>query len=451
MKTKILLVLAVVMSLLGITEMKGQMDTLWSYPIQANYSPSAWTFSSDDSLIAIKMKNESSDTSKRPYILLLKTLTGDSVKAIRSIYQSDRDKILFTPDNKYILSFSSTYTTGFVNIIMWNVATGDSVRRITIDSITDLDTYNFYSALSLQFTPDGRYLLGNISKHFGDGSRAENYNHFVLWDTTNWQIAKQCKNYNQPDNMVISPRGNYYAFYQSNMLGNFMYISSLDSADTLITNFDLGTNKSTYWIFSENGKYLGVRCGRDSIFIWDMDTFSYFKSFYIQYIVNLAFAKDSLYLVTNAPYSPTQIWDVNSSNLIYGYQDTAHKSGRMMLSNSSDYILVSNFDKRYFYLYNSHFTPNPVIEPFDKHEQSIIYPNPSDKFTKLKFNSPQMTTISVQVLNAEGNIVKDFGEKIFEQGDNILNLDCSGLSSGIFFCRITGKNINKTYKIIIQK
>ncbi len=253
--------------------------------------------------------------------------------------------------------------------------------------------------------------------------------------------------------MVISPRGNYYAFYYGKCdSGNCMKIVSLDSADTLIKNLYMGVNKSTFWTFSNNGKFLGVRCGMDSILIWDMDLFSFYKSFYVHYIVNICFATDSSYLITKGQKeSSTTIWNIQNNNEIYNYQDTLISLARLTIANAGNYLFIVDNKTKRFYLYNTHFTPNPVVELNDNDNQAIIYPNPSDKSTKISFSNSEMSMISTLVYDSNGIILKDLGSQIFERGENDINLDCSGLSSGIYFCRMTGKNMNKTFKIIISR
>ncbi len=183
MKSKIFILLAVLLSFSGIQELKGQMDTVWSYPMVEHFNIDSWAFSPNDSLNAISISYDHSDTGRESYTILLNTLSGQKIKELRGEGYESHITSLFTPDNRYFISQLGTDKTGQVSILMWDVATGDTVRRLKIDSLENLNPYLKYKVSDMQFTPDKRYLFANVSLHLLNGDRAENHNHFVFWDT----------------------------------------------------------------------------------------------------------------------------------------------------------------------------------------------------------------------------------------------------------------------------
>ena len=87
--------------------------------------------------------------------------------------------------------------------------------------------------------------------------------------------------------------------------------------------------------------------------------------------------------------------------------------------------------------------------------QFKIYPNPAkDKFKVQcqKFfegmPSAKVEAVKVEILDLNG--IKLI-EKLLPAGSETIEIDVSGLESGVYFCRLVSENKSATQKLIIQK
>ena len=86
-------------------------------------------------------------------------------------------------------------------------------------------------------------------------------------------------------------------------------------------------------------------------------------------------------------------------------------------------------------------TPTPESETFN------LYPNPASEKCQLTGWSIMETTTSVELLNTQGQLVKTY---LKEVSDSSVELDLSGLSPGVYYVQITGKERLLHKKLIIQ-
>lgn len=83
------------------------------------------------------------------------------------------------------------------------------------------------------------------------------------------------------------------------------------------------------------------------------------------------------------------------------------------------------------------------------------YPNPSNPVTKISYSLVQNANICVKIYDTAGREVTTLVNSFQQQGDYSVIFNGTGLSSGIYFCRLTVQNNNsitaKTMKIILVK
>ncbi|MEP6926817.1 MAG: alkaline phosphatase family protein [Ginsengibacter sp.] len=77
-----------------------------------------------------------------------------------------------------------------------------------------------------------------------------------------------------------------------------------------------------------------------------------------------------------------------------------------------------------------------------------IYPNPVHNFTNIFSNSSESKDISIQLVNAEGKIVKQYSDQINYNHPIKFNLD--GISKGIYFIRLLSDDEITTNKILVK-
>jgi hypothetical protein len=83
------------------------------------------------------------------------------------------------------------------------------------------------------------------------------------------------------------------------------------------------------------------------------------------------------------------------------------------------------------------------------------YPNPFNPSTKISYNLPMDAKVSVQVFDMTGREARSLVNGSQTAGTYIVQLDAKGLSSGVYFYRITADAGNqqfaKTMKMILTK
>jgi photosystem II stability/assembly factor-like uncharacterized protein len=79
------------------------------------------------------------------------------------------------------------------------------------------------------------------------------------------------------------------------------------------------------------------------------------------------------------------------------------------------------------------------------------YPNPFNPTTLIGFSIPEKGNYSLKVYNIIGQHVATLANAQFEAGNYKVNFNAGTLSSGMYIYQLTGKNVNITRKMILQK
>jgi hypothetical protein len=150
-------------------------------------------------------------------------------------------------------------------------------------------------------------------------------------------------------------------------------------------------------------------------------------------------------IITTGPFQ----FDSNNEQEI----DIALVSGRDYSSsgniNAPVQILYNNIDKITQY-YRTNQTPcnqvfNVSVNNLLKNTDLIeIYPNPANEFVNVVFKNPSKN-IKVQLISLEGKIIYTHINNELTTG---FKLDLSDYSSGIYFVKITGEDLNFIHKIV---
>ncbi|MFZ9755110.1 MAG: T9SS type A sorting domain-containing protein, partial [Bacteroidia bacterium] len=80
--------------------------------------------------------------------------------------------------------------------------------------------------------------------------------------------------------------------------------------------------------------------------------------------------------------------------------------------------------------------------------KSNLFPNPAQDRTSLSFNSAASGQAKVQVLNIQGQVVRQFNHNMVK-GTNTLSLDISGLTRGTYFVRFSGAGQSGVSKLMV--
>jgi len=79
------------------------------------------------------------------------------------------------------------------------------------------------------------------------------------------------------------------------------------------------------------------------------------------------------------------------------------------------------------------------------------YPNPFNPTTKIEFSIPEAGTYKLAVYNILGQVVGQLINKELQAGNYQRIFDASNLSSGLYFYKLSGKNVNLTKKMMLLK
>jgi len=86
-----------------------------------------------------------------------------------------------------------------------------------------------------------------------------------------------------------------------------------------------------------------------------------------------------------------------------------------------------------------------------KFELTQNYPNPFNPTTKIEFSIPENGTYRLDVYNVLGQSVAEIINKELKIGNYKSTFDASNLSSGLYFYKLSGKNVSITKKMMLLK
>lgn len=97
-------------------------------------------------------------------------------------------------------------------------------------------------------------------------------------------------------------------------------------------------------------------------------------------------------------------------------------------------------------MYNLDFIMN-IHEPVIKIQAKVL-PNPNSSTSTINVNTMQTGKIEISILNQAGIEIESIFSGLLESGEHNFNWDGSKHPSGVYYCKITGRNINETLKIM---
>jgi 5'-nucleotidase len=79
------------------------------------------------------------------------------------------------------------------------------------------------------------------------------------------------------------------------------------------------------------------------------------------------------------------------------------------------------------------------------------YPNPFNPVTNIKFTVEQNSPVNVSIYDVTGRLIKNLLKENKEPGTYTIQWNATGLSSGVYFCRMMSGNFNSVKKLILTK
>lgn len=76
-----------------------------------------------------------------------------------------------------------------------------------------------------------------------------------------------------------------------------------------------------------------------------------------------------------------------------------------------------------------------------------VYPNPTNNFINIDFESKQKESLSIELIDINGNFIRELYQGISELGTNKFNFDLANLSSSVYLLKFTFNGMSITRKI----
>lgn len=93
---------------------------------------------------------------------------------------------------------------------------------------------------------------------------------------------------------------------------------------------------------------------------------------------------------------------------------------------------------------------NPIDEDSNANWIGQNYPNPTSGITKIPFFLNSSTKVNLTLYDLQGRSISQPLSKIFPAGNNTLQVNVSGLQTGVYFYQIEAGNFKKARKIIVK-
>lgn len=137
-----------------------------------------------------------------------------------------------------------------------------------------------------------------------------------------------------------------------------------------------------------------------------------------------------------------QILSVSSSQ---SFVDVSVRVDFLRVQNGTSVIILESFGDALTFVGDS---PHIIPTKFALHQN---YPNPFNPTTSISFSIPTAAFINVNVYDALGGKVATVHEGRLYMGEHIFTFDGSKLSSGIYFCVLTGAGERLIKKMVLLK
>jgi hypothetical protein len=103
--------------------------------------------------------------------------------------------------------------------------------------------------------------------------------------------------------------------------------------------------------------------------------------------------------------------------------------------------------------YKSQFVTTGVTNPAIPFEYTLSqnYPNPFNNSTVIKFSLPQRAFVNLTVYDITGQLVASLVNNEMDAGEHKIQFNKPGLSSGIYFCRLSADGRTFIRKMMLLK
>ena len=93
-------------------------------------------------------------------------------------------------------------------------------------------------------------------------------------------------------------------------------------------------------------------------------------------------------------------------------------------------------------------------KPVSSSQGSLLsqnYPNPFNPQTSIDYTVPAQGLVKLEIFNVSGQLVRTLVNDTKNAGTYTVRLDATGLTSGLYFYRMTAGEITETRKMVLMK
>jgi len=83
--------------------------------------------------------------------------------------------------------------------------------------------------------------------------------------------------------------------------------------------------------------------------------------------------------------------------------------------------------------------------------KASVYPNPASDQVHLRFSLPERSQVKIDLFKANGQLIKSIGNIVYESGAQSTEISLKGLSSGIYWIKLTSESNSQSFKLIIYQ
>jgi hypothetical protein len=119
---------------------------------------------------------------------------------------------------------------------------------------------------------------------------------------------------------------------------------------------------------------------------------------------------------------------------------------------------ISAGSKNYYRLkqvdYDGHFSYSNQVDAESQPDEYFLsqnYPNPFNPTTNIKFTIPEAGSVKIKIFDILGSEVKTLVDETRSPGTYELNINTSGLSSGVYFYSMEAGKFHSVRKMILMK
>jgi WD40 repeat protein len=330
-------------------------------------------------------------------------------------------------------------------MIVWDAQTGNILK--TLNTNYSNNQNNKFNVVSI--SKDMRYVIA--TNMYWQSSEIF-VNSLLIWDYQSGELLKEIQS-RHLTKVEISPDNQYFAVSYERSEGSTILPSEIDLYEMGTWNKVITLGKHETKVsdisFSSDGSLL-ASCGWDGIIkIWDVEQKNMVREIKDElYGYSVGFIDNNKIIYGGGFFDQKfmKIFDI-PSNVLLGKLKIDHPVD-MDINNSKHFCVVANSDYILLFDYLSLITG---INESDTNGKDLIKPNPTNNICEINFFLPLSGEIIVSILDANSREIKILYNDFLEKGEHKFQWIPKGVSSGVYYCRITGNNFSKTLKIILEK